>query len=269
MASGSAVVLGGGGLWHDHTFEKAGGVAGWFQGNHLSVTGLGMLPIMARVFERQFHVFGMGVGPLDDPDAQAVVRFIAEQADSITVRDETSASCSRRSPTGAWRSARCPTPCTGCACRSAASPTRSAACAPVGGWSRSTCGRGRRRRPRAPTTRSREALARLAAEGDVAFVGVPMQAGDRVDDAAIRASFERLGTTAPTVILPWESPVEEVLGTLEAADALLSMRLHASLLAHRLGVPAVGLAYDPKVSEHFARARARAPMPPLGRGRRR
>ena len=88
-----------------------------------------------------------------------------------------------------------------------------------------------------------------------------MQAGDRVDDAAIRAVFDQLGTAAPTVVLPWDSPVEEVLGTLEAADALSSMRLHASLLAHRLGVPAVGLAYDPKVIGALRRARARAPLP--------
>jgi polysaccharide pyruvyl transferase WcaK-like protein len=96
------------------------------------------------------------------------------------------------------------------------------------------------------------ALTRVAEGGDVAFVGVPMQAGERVDDDAIRAVFDQLGSSAPTVVLPHESAVEEVLGALAAADAVLSMRLHASLLAHRLGVPAVGLAYQPKVSEHFA-----------------
>ena len=252
MADGSAVVLGGGGLWHDHTFEKAGGVAGWFQGNHLSVTGLGILPIMARVFERQFHVFGMGVGPLDDPDAQAVVRFIAEQADSITVRDETSAQLLAQISDGRLAVSTMPDPVYGLRLPERRLPDEVRRLR--AGWRLVAVNL--RPWPKAETEGTYDAvaetLARLAAEGDVAFVGVSMQAGDRVDDAAIRATFERLGTTAPTVILPWESPVEEVLGTLEAADALLSMRLHASLLAHRLGVPAVGLAYDPKVSEHYA-----------------
>jgi polysaccharide pyruvyl transferase WcaK-like protein len=52
-------------------------------------------------------------------------------------------------------------------------------------------------------------------------------------------------------VLSPEAGAAEVLGALGAADAVLSMRLHASLLAHRLGTPAVGLAYDPKVHEHY------------------
>ena len=123
VAGGSAVILGGGGLWHDHTFAKAGGVPGWFSDNHISVTGLGVLPLMAKIFQRQLHVFGMGVGPLDDPDAQAVVRFIAEQADSITVRDDASAALLGRISRTGWRSRGCPIRSTGCACPSRSSRT--------------------------------------------------------------------------------------------------------------------------------------------------
>ena len=40
--------------------------------------------------------------------------------------------------------------------------------------------------------------------------------GRQVDDAAIRSVLDQLGTAAPTVVLPWDSPVEEILGALEA-----------------------------------------------------
>jgi polysaccharide pyruvyl transferase WcaK-like protein len=78
-----------------------------------------------------------------------------------------------------------------------------------------------------------------------------MQAGEKVDDAAIRAVLDRLAGIAPAIVVPADSPVEEITGALAACDMLVSMRLHACLISHRLGVPAVGLEYDPKVRRHF------------------
>ena len=42
-----------------------------------------------------------------------------------------------------------------------------------------------------------------------------------------------------------------MLVALMACDMLLSMRLHACLVAHRLRKPVVGMVYDPKVANHF------------------
>jgi polysaccharide pyruvyl transferase WcaK-like protein len=38
---------------------------------------------------------------------------------------------------------------------------------------------------------------------------------------------------------------------LGSVDLLVSMRLHASILGHRQGVPAVGLNYEAKISDYF------------------
>ena len=45
----SAVILGGGGLWHDYTFDRAGGLAGLFHGSTLSIPGLAVLPLLTLV----------------------------------------------------------------------------------------------------------------------------------------------------------------------------------------------------------------------------
>ncbi len=251
VREGSAIVLGGGGLWHDHTFEKAGGLPGWFRGSHISVTGLGTLPLMAKIYGRQVHVFGMGVGPLEDPDAQAVVRYLAEQADTLQVRDEVSAELLAEISGGRLSARVMPDPVYGLRLPERRVPD--AVQRLRAGWRIVAVNL----RPwgDAETEGTYEAVAqalsRLAADGDVAFVGVPMQAGERVDDAAIRGVLEQATGAAPAVVLPWDSAVEEVLGAIEASELAISMRLHTSLFAHRLGVPAVGLAYHPKVTGHF------------------
>ena len=55
----------------------------------------------------------------------------------------------------------------------------------------------------------------------------------------------------------------ELIRALAGCDAVVAMRLHACLLSHRLGVPVVGLAYDPKLSHHFAQLGADANVVPL------
>lgn len=87
----AGVLVGGGGLWHDYTFAANDGVSGIFTGATASVGALAVLPLIAAVHGVPVHVVGVGAGPLDDPDARAVVRFVADHAASITVRDPESA----------------------------------------------------------------------------------------------------------------------------------------------------------------------------------
>ncbi|HEY2636533.1 MAG TPA: polysaccharide pyruvyl transferase family protein, partial [Solirubrobacteraceae bacterium] len=261
VAGASAVVLGGGGLWHDHTIAKAGGLAGWFADPQVSVTGLGVLPLMAGILRRQFHVFGMGVGPLKDPGARAAVRFLAGQADSITVRDPASAALLGGLGAGGPEVRTMPDAVYGV--RLGPGRVPDAVRHARAGWR--IVAVNLRPWPEADAARDAvaAALARIAEAGDVAFVGVPMQAGEAVDHAALEDVLGRLGGAAPTVLLGPEPPLEEVLGVLATADAVVSMRLHACLLAHRLGRPAVGLAYDPKVRQHFKQLGLEARCLPL------
>lgn len=250
----SAVVLGGGGLWHDYTFERSGGLLGLFNSPQISIAGFGALPLMGRMFDAPFHVVGLGIGPLSDPDAKRMARFIAGHAESIMVRDAESA---------AFAAEICPFPE-----RVRQAPDVVYAL-PLDAGARGhddieafrTRGYrvvGLNLRPWAHTDEEAlvqtvaAALQRAAAGQPLALIGIPMQAGDRVDPLMLARVAARLGDSLPALVLKAPLTTEELIRALGSIDALISMRLHACLLAHRLGTPVVGIAYDPKVANHFA-----------------
>jgi hypothetical protein len=97
-----------------------------------------------------------------------------------------------------------------------------------------------------------QALMGLASREPIAVIGIPMQAGERVDQAVIGRVARRIADNVPSLVLKAPLATDELIATLGSLDLLVSMRLHACLLAHRLGCPVVGIAYDPKVANHFS-----------------
>jgi polysaccharide pyruvyl transferase CsaB len=246
-----ATVLGGGGLWHDYSFAPSGGHAGLFNGSGASLGGYARPSIAALSHGAPFHVFGLGVGPLEHDGAKRFLRYLGKQADSIMVRDGASAAFLagiegwsgpvETSPDAVYGlniAERRPPPAV--AELASAMPVLAINLRP---W------------PGAPATsfidRLAEALTTFVEQVPCALVGVPMQAGQSVDERAIGELFERILSCSPKLILPWSDDVAEIAGSLGVARIVVAMRLHACLLAHRLGRPTLGLAYDPKVSAHF------------------
>lgn len=87
------------------------------------------------------------------------------------------------------------------------------------------------------------ALDRLAADQGLAALFLPMQ---RPGDAqAARRVMDLM--RAPAFLLDRPLPAREYTAVLGMARLTVAMRLHAAILAATQGVPAVGLAYDPKV----------------------
>ena len=247
----SAAVLGGGGLWHDYSFVRAGGNASLFTQNPISLTGFGKLPLLTRMYGRPFHVYGVGAGPLEHPEARQCLRFLAEQAKSVAVRD--AASKELLEGIESWRN---PVECYPDAVYAlelaeAEVPREVqeiAAQFPIlvvnlRPWAE------------AASTRFFERLAqtleRAAERLQCALVGVPMQGEPNADEAVLRRVFAMIQTSTPAWVMPWSEDWGRLYGVLRSGRMLLAMRLHACLLAHRLGVPALGLAYDPKVRRHF------------------
>ncbi|ATG53763.1 hypothetical protein CFK41_02455 [Brachybacterium ginsengisoli] len=262
VKSASAVLLGGGGLWHDYTFERGGGLPALFTGGTISMAGFGILPMMGKVLDIPFHVVGLGVGPLTDPYARRTVKFLASQADSIYVRDPESADLLRSLPVDEERLTVGPDsvyaidldevePQVPDEVRRLREEGYTVVGLNLRPWAQEDM--------LAVALRVRDALVDLAAQlaerGEkLAVVALPMQAGDRMDRGAIGQVTRRLPKSIPSVFVDrqGELSLAEYLGALEGCHAVLAMRLHAGLIAHRVGVPVVGLCYDPKVYRHFA-----------------
>lgn len=249
----SGVVLGGGGLWHDYTFERSGGLLGLFHAPQISIAGFGALPLMGRMFDAPFHVVGMGIGPLEDADAKRMMGFIGGHAESVMVRDAESYAYAVESLPFPDRVRQAPDVVYGLQLPPLPAPAEVVAFRESG--FRIV---GLNLRPWAHT--DEDLLVEQVAEGligwsrrePIAMIGIPMQAGERVDLSVIGRVARRIAEQVPSLVLRAPLGTDELLATLASLDALVSMRLHACLLAHRLGRPVVGIAYDPKVANHFA-----------------
>jgi len=101
---------------------------------------------------------------------------------------------------------------------------------------------------------------RLSKEHRAHVVFVPLQ---RPEDAEAAIDVIRRCKTAPTLLGGgYDLPTMTALFARSAA--VISMRLHALILAARLGVPMLAIPYDPKVSALLASLSY--PLPPLERG---
>lgn len=74
-------------------------------------------------------------------------------------------------------------------------------------------------------------------------VFLPMQYPEDVRTAELVAAK----TQAKTIILPQEYNTSELLSIVGNMDLLISIRLHALIFAGVMGVPMIGISYDPKV----------------------
>jgi polysaccharide pyruvyl transferase WcaK-like protein len=240
-ARASAVVLGPGGLWHDYAIHRARGVAGIVTGATMSPAHLAQLPTMTVAHGGAFHVFGMGVGPLRDDAARATVRLMGRLADSVVVRDTASRELLEGIDGWPGPVEQAPDIAYALQLPDVNRPGTSHAhlAVNVRSWKFEDVG----------IDRIRDALSAIAAQRTLDIVGVPMQPADEPVLEHLLADLDIPGRVS---MLSADAPFESVVNTLGTAVVVLSMRLHTSLLAHRLGRPAVGLSYDPKIIEHFA-----------------
>lgn len=256
LHTADAVVVGGGGLWHDLTFNRAGGLASLVNGSTMSIAGFGNLPLMGRVLGIPYHVIGLGAGPLHDRDAQAMVRYLAGQTESILVRDEDSkaaivntgidAACVRSAPDVVY------------AINLPDGGTQAHSTETIAGLKaegRRLVGVNLRRWARedmdAVLAEVEKAINAEAAHGPLAVVGIPMQAGATHDRSILEKLGSRLSPNISFFLMPDPPTFDSFDQCIGQLDALITMRLHAALLAHRRGLPTIGLVYDPKVARHF------------------
>ena len=251
----SSVILGGGGLWHDYTFERAGGMLSLFSGAKISIAGFGIFPLLAKMRGARFDVMGLGVGPLTNPDARLMVAHLAKEASSITVRDVSSEALLHEVMSDPSTVVCSPDTVYAVSLPDVELPEQIKQAKAAG---KTVIGVNLR-----PWVRDGfdieklktvigAVLTNLADSADILVYGVPMQEGGTYDRLVLSELFATLPDHIETGMLPDPLTIPAFFNGTAGLDVLLSMRLHANLVAHRLRVPCVGFAYDPKLTEHFA-----------------
>jgi len=246
-----AAILGGGGLWHDYTFERAGGPMALFRASKMSMGGYARASFMIAATGAPFHVYGLGVGPLNSSPAREFAKFMSRQIETITVRDPGSAELLKSIP--GWEKEVRVAPDMVYAYPIEAMPSVPEIDAVANGlpvmlinvrpWAGIEMG---------PFLENLgTAISNVLKDKPHALVGLPMQEGETHDRAALSSLFDKIDASVSRTILDWRGKPEVALAAINRADAVVAMRLHACLLAHRMEVPTLGFAYDPKLNAHF------------------
>ena len=254
VSKSDAVLLGGGGLLHDHHGIDE---ATLLRNGHWGLSLCAALPVLAAVHDKPFAVAGVGAGPLSSEASRRHARVIAERACAVTVRDDASRALletlSPRLP---------PTRVTADLAFLLSSAPRETAtrlidrlnlpgrgplvAVALRDWNVETAGASRKSEIAA-------ALDNLITAVDARIIFVTFQASaGNVDDSdtAVGRSIQRLmrrgnrTALAPADLTP---PVMQAL--LSECHLVVAMRLHAVILAANVGTPVVAISYTDKVSE--------------------
>ncbi|HYO14977.1 MAG TPA: polysaccharide pyruvyl transferase family protein, partial [Thermoanaerobaculia bacterium] len=256
------VILGGGGLFQDYWEASSETFLTSAQGGLFEYL---TVPVLAGLLGRPLVIYAVGVGPLGTDQGRRLTRIAFGLSRAATVRDPASLEL--------LRELGLPGP-GGQAIEVAADPAFDLDPATEGEVDRLLAGWGLA--PGEPllgvALRHWElGSARAGWEGEVArgldlyledFDGrvlfLPFQAagpGPNENDPAVhRRIREALAARERAVFVEQSLGPAELAGVLGRCRLVLAMRFHAALFALKAGVPAVALAYDPKVSSLMARA---------------
>ncbi len=201
---------------------------------------------VAATYKVPFMVYAQGIGPLRRPISRKLVVAMLKRAAAITVRDNESKllleSIGVISP---------PIEVT-------ADPAFALTAAPISDISAvfAAAGVGLDSQPigvalrpwgdaaKAPIERYAALIAELQKQTGQPVVMLPMHHPDDVDFSNRVAAV----CSNKPAILSTHMPPDAVLATVSTFKAVVALRLHALIFAARCGVPAVALAYDPKVT---------------------
>ncbi|MEO6928095.1 MAG: polysaccharide pyruvyl transferase family protein [Casimicrobiaceae bacterium] len=247
FASADLLVLGGGGLFQDYDALDAEAV-GRFPA--YEATQFAQYAYLAETLGVPRVALAQGVGPLRSENSRALARDVYQRMSSISLRDAHSAAILQD---------------IGVAGRPLVAPDP--------GWS--WLGEEPPARPldnEYPALKGRKVLAVVVRDWAfeehwedkfvqalgtaladdwaclwIDFFRSPLPIGSPQPESVIaRRLIDRLGTAAQHVI--WTgTTIGQAYAAIKQCDAALAMRMHALLMAHRAGVPAIALEYDEKV----------------------
>ena len=245
------VVLGGGGIFQDYWGVPVGAQLTQF---HWGISYYSSVAMLANLFEKPLMIYSVGVGPLVTEEGKRLTRLAFELADAATVRDPESLALLKSLGVSAKKVQVKPdpglslTPKTNDASEIFISAGVDLREFPVLGvclrnW---TFGEN-------STAWKQElaaALDHFLGTYNVQVVFIPFQIVEHEleNDHAVALEVMDLMTVKERVhAIPVTYPPDVTAGLISCCQALVGMRLHSLVFASGAGVPAVALAYDPKV----------------------
>lgn len=251
------LVMGGGGIFQDHHPFNLDAVYLPYAND---ISGYARPMLLARQLGVPTIVWGQGVGPLSSEGARTLVRELFQHATAVSVRDESSKVLLREigvdrdilvAADPGWLFRRYHPLPTQQAALDAGQPQGKVLAVVAREWDKGQW--------KASLV---EALRTAVPEGWriqwVAFQAHTEGSGAASDLPLIESLREQLpGRNDDELIAP--ASIEATWRAITGADAVLSMRLHASILALLAGKPTAGLEYDDKLSH----AHAMAEMPAM------
>lgn len=238
LANARLLVSGGGGLFQDT--RSPGSVA--FYGAHIA---------LAKALGARAVVYAQGVGPLTSPAGRLLTKQSLKLCDAISVRDRQSQELleswglkSELTADPVWNLKPSPPAPATQAAVAALSPGRDADHPLVGLSIRPSSNF---------SERHNNSLLQALAAGlptGARLLLLPLQATQ--DEPVLRhflAGWQALGRQGAILKTKELSRPSQWIAILAQLDFLVSMRLHALIMALGTGVPSVGIAYDPKVSK--------------------
>jgi polysaccharide pyruvyl transferase CsaB len=268
------VILGGGGLFEDYWESSVEAFLTSAQGGLLSYLAV---PTLAALLGRPLAIYAVGVGPLRTEQGRRLTRIAFGLCRAATVRDPESLNLLRElglpQPGGprielAADPAFDLAPAAGEKVDRLLSEWGVGAGEPVYGVALRHWGFGAAPGWEAEVAR---ALDRFLAGVEGRLLFLPFHAGGpgmNEDDPAVhRRVRESLAAGDRVVLVERGLRPDELAGVLGRCRLVLAMRYHAALFALGAGVPAVALAYDPKVSSLLAAAGLADLSLPVGRWR--
>lgn len=248
------LILGGGGLFYDYWGFN---VDDLLTPDHVGQGVYVDFAILATLLNKPLMIYAVGVGPLNSETGQSYTKIIFEQAQQITVRDPASKELMASLGIPAEKIQTTADPVYGARQVSAnagqqylqekVGPSLQAPIlgvslrawnlndSPESDWGPSVA----------------QALDHFIEQygGTVLFIPFHKKV-DQVDDASESERVQHLMKHADRAFVAEESySPDEKVSILRCCDLVLGMRLHSLIFAIRYGIPVVGLAYDPKVSQ--------------------
>ena len=246
------IILGGGGLYHDYWGVNESDL---LTSRHIGIPFYSGFPVLAKIYKKPIMIYSVGVGPLFSEPGKRLTRASFKMADLATVRDSDSKKILAdlgvstenilvtADPSFLLKKIDKEKAKENLASYHLSDLPLVVVC--LRNWEFDVS-------PQIWQKEVAEALDEFVKKNDVQLLFIPFQQSltdTLIDDLSVTKNvISMMKRTNNSVILESINDPETICGIIAHCDLVVGMRLHSLIFSFNEGVPAVGIAYDPKVT---------------------